>query len=148
MADGFLSGLARRLTSVAEDARDRAEEHGRDGYRRAERYGRDAYRDARHGGQETLGELRRLWSRIEDLVEDRVAPAAGDYARGAGHRALDYARTAGRYAAEYGPQARDAALVAADYLRGATRARPLVAIGIAIAATWLIASMMRSDRRR
>lgn len=148
MADGFLSGLVRRAGDWRDEAAERAEPRLRKGYRRA-----------RHEGGDALDELRRLWSQIEEVVERRVAPAAGrgarrageaasDYARSAGEAVSDYAGRAGRLAADYGPQARDAALHAADYLRGAARARPLLAIGIAVAATWVVAGMLRSDRRR
>ena len=148
MADGFLSGLARRVGDWREEAEDRAGPYAREGYRRA-----------RRGGSDAMGELRGLWGRIEELVERQVAPAASDYARSAGETASDYARTAGdtasryarragRAARDYAPQAREAAESAADYVRDATRARPLLAIGIAIAGTWLVATMLNSDRRR
>lgn len=147
MADGFLSGLARRASEWREDAEDRSEPYRREGWRRA-----------RRGGGDAMGELRRLWSRIEELVEDRLSSSTSDRARRAGETAADYARSAGdtashyarrarRLARDYGPQAREAAEYAATYLRDAARARPLVAIGIAIAATWLVASMLQSDRR-
>jgi hypothetical protein len=140
MADGFLSGLARRALDLREDVgrrgetlRDTAEEYGREGYRRARDYGEEGYRRARDAGGDARGELRRLWSQLEEVVERQVAP-----------RASDYARRAGGYARE----GREAAMDAADYLRDATRARPLLAIGIAVAATWLIASLVRGGGGR
>jgi ElaB/YqjD/DUF883 family membrane-anchored ribosome-binding protein len=137
MADGLLSGLRRRASELADDVGDRADAYGREGYRRA-----------RRGAGDTRGELRRLWSEIEDLVEDRVAPAAGRGARQAGEVVRETARSAGRYAADYAPRARDAAYDVADYLRGATQARPLLAIGLAIGATLLVAGMLTGSRRR
>ena len=121
MADGFLSGLARR----AYEARDAAEDYGRDAGRRA----RDAGGDAR-------GELRRLWSQMEDLVERNFGSSR------------DAVRTAGSYARDYAHEGREAAYDLADQLRSATRARPLVAIGIAVAATFVVTSLLSSGRRR
>lgn len=117
MAAGFLSGLGRS----ADIARDQAED-----------YGRRAAETLRDRGGDARGELRRLWSQLEDLVENRVTPAASDAARIAGSYASD---------------GREMALDLADQVRSAARARPLVAIGIAVAATWLIASMLGSRRR-
>lgn len=159
MADGFLSGLARRVGDWRDEAEDRAEPYLRDGRRRA-----------RRGGDDAVGELRHLWEQVEKIVERSVAPAARDTARSAGEAASDYAHQAGRAARHYGPravraaqdyapramraardyapQAREAAESAAAYVRDATRARPLLAIGLAIGATWLVASMLSGDRRR
>jgi ElaB/YqjD/DUF883 family membrane-anchored ribosome-binding protein len=148
MADGFLSGLARRVGDWRDEAEDRAEPYAR---------------RARRGGKDAMGELRGLWDRIEDLVERQVAPAASDYARSArdtaadyagsaGDKAYRYAQGAGRYARraarDYGPQAREAAENAAGYLRDVTRQRPLLAIGVAIAGTWLVATLLSGSRRR
>jgi hypothetical protein len=121
MADGFLSGLTRR----AYETRDSAED-----------YGRDAGRRAREGAADARGELRRLWSQMEDIVERNYAPAA------------DAARTAGSYARDYARDGRDYAYDVADQLRTATRAQPLVAIGIAVAATFIITSLLSSGKRR
>jgi ElaB/YqjD/DUF883 family membrane-anchored ribosome-binding protein len=146
---GLISALARRV----EDWREEAEDHGRDHARRAGRHleatrdeawrrggravsrlrhrGGERLSDLRHRGDDARDELRRLWSQIEELVENEVAP-----------RASGYGRTARRYAVE----GRERALEAADYLRDATRSRPLLAIGVAVAATWLVASLMRRSR--
>lgn len=121
MADGFLSGLARR----AFEARDAAEE-----------YGRDAGRRARDTGGDARGELRRLWSQMEDLVERNLGSPR------------EVARTAGSYARGYAHEGREAAHDLADQLRSATRARPFVAIGIAVAATFVVTSLLNSGRRR
>lgn len=118
MADGFLSGLARRL----DDARDRAEEYGHD---TADRL-RDRGKDAR-------GELRRLWSQLEDLVERNLGTTTSEAARSARHYARD---------------GRDMAYDLADQLRSATRSRPLVAIGIAVVATVIVTSLLSGGRRR
>lgn len=95
--------------------------------RRAEQYGRVAAERAGEHGDDARGELRRLWSRMEDIVERR-APTTSE--------AADYA---GRYARE----GREVAYDAADRLSSATRAQPLLVLGIAVAATWIIASLLR-----
>ncbi len=137
MADGFLSGLARR----AYEARDTAEEYGRDAGRRlrdtAEEYGGDARRRAREGGNDARGELRRLWSQMEDLVE-----------RNLGSSPSEAARTVGTYARDYADEGREMAYDLADLVRSAARARPFVAIGIAVAATLVITSLLNSSKRR
>jgi hypothetical protein len=117
MADGILSTLTRRADDWRGDAED---------------YGREAGRRLRRGSEDTRSELRRLWSQLEDVVDRQVAP-----------RASEYARTARAYAEE----GRDRASDAADYIRDAARARPLVAIGVAVAATWLVASLISRGRR-
>ena len=122
MADGFLSGLARR----AYDALDTAED-----------YGRDAGRRLREGGGDARGEPRRLWSQMEDLVE-----------RNLGASPSEAARTAGGYAREYAQDGRELAYDLADQLRSAARARPLVAIGIAVAATLVITSLLNTSGKR
>ena len=122
MADGFLSGLTRR----AYDARDTAEE-----------YGRDAGRRLREGSGDARGELRRLWSQMEDLVERNV-----------GSSPREVARTAGDYARDYARDGRDIAYDVAGQIRSATRDRPLVAIGIAVAATLIITSLLSSSGKR
>jgi hypothetical protein len=115
MADGYLS----RLRSHAEDARDTAEDYGRR---------RNTLHDR---GGDARGEVSRLWSDLEDLVERRIGPAA----TGAARSASGYAR-----------EGRDMALDVADHVRHATRSRPLMAIGIAVAATWFISSILHTKR--
>lgn len=121
MAEGFLSGLTRRVY----DARDTAED-----------YGRDAGRRAREGGDDARGELRRLWSQMEDVVE-----------RNLGTSPREAARTAGSYARDYARDGREIAYDMAGQIRTATRAQPLVAIGVAIAATLVITSLLSSKRK-
>jgi hypothetical protein len=122
MADGFLSGLARRVI----DVRDTAEE-----------YGRDTAGRLRHRGDDARGELRRLWSQLEDLVE-----------RNLGATPSDAAQSAARSARHYAQDGRDLAYDLADQVRAATRARPLLAIGIAVAATVIVTSLLSGGRRR
>ncbi len=137
MADGILSGLARRVY----EARDTAEEYGRDAGRRlrdtADEYGRDTGRRARDRGEDVRGELRRLWSQMEDVVE-----------RNLGSSPTEAARTVGSYARDYAEDGRDLAYDVADQIRAATRSRPFVAIGIAVAATFVITSLLSSGKRR
>jgi hypothetical protein len=123
MADGYLSSLR----SGARDARDTAEDYGR----RAAGSLRDSGDRLRDRGEDARGELSRLWADLEDLVERRIGPAASE---------------AGRSAGRYAQQGREVALDYAEQLRDVTRSRPLVAIGIAVAATWFISSMLRSKR--
>ncbi len=122
MADGFLSSLTRR----AYEARDTADD-----------YGRDAGRRLRESGGDARSELRRLWSQMEDLVE-----------RNLGTSPSEAARTAGSYARDYAQDGRELAYDVADQIRSAARARPLVAIGIAVAATLVITSLLSSSKRR
>ena len=137
MADGFLSGLARRVY----EARDTAEEYGRDAGRRlrdtADEYGRDAGRRTRDRGEDARGELRRLWSQMEDVVE-----------RNLGSSPREAARTVGSYARDYAEDGREMAYDVADQIRSAARARPFVAMGIAVAATLIITSLLSSGKRR
>jgi len=121
MADGFLSALGRRT----EEMRDRAED-----------YGRGTSRRLRHRRDDARGELRRLWSQLEDVVERQLAPRASDYAREARETARDYAR-----------EGRDRAMDAAVTLRDVARARPLLAIGVAVLATWVVANLVSRGRR-
>jgi ElaB/YqjD/DUF883 family membrane-anchored ribosome-binding protein len=123
MADGYLSSLR----SGAREARDTAEDYGR----RAGSGLRDTGDRLRERGDDARGELSRLWSQLEDLVERRIGPAASE---------------AGRSASRYAREGRDVAIDYAEQLRDVTRSRPLVAIGVAVAATWLITSMLRSRR--
>lgn len=121
MAEGFLSALSRR----AEEAREAAEG-----------YGHAAARRLRHRREDTRGDLRRLWSQLEELVERRIAPRASDYARHAGRAARDYAQ-----------EGREWALDAAHHLRGSRWARPLLAVSVAVAAAWLVTSLVSRRRR-
>jgi predicted phage gp36 major capsid-like protein len=124
MADSYFSSLR----SGARDVRDDAEDYGR----RAAGRLRDTGERLREKGDDARGELSRLWADLEDLVEKRLGPAASE---------------AGRSASRYAYQGRDMAIDYAQQLRDVTRSRPLVAIGVAVAATWLITSMLRSGRR-
>jgi ElaB/YqjD/DUF883 family membrane-anchored ribosome-binding protein len=133
MAEGILSALARRVYDVRDTAED---------------YGRSAERRLRGGGNETRGELRRLWSQLEDLVERNFGASPTEAARTAGDYARDSVRTASDYARDYARDGREAAYDLADQLRSATRARPFVAIGIAVVATVVITSLLSGSRRR
>ncbi len=128
MADGFLSGLTRRAYEARDAIRDTADDYG---------YGRDAGRQLRERGSDARSELRRLWSQMEDLVE-----------RNLGTSPSEAARTAGDYARDYARDGREIAYDVADQLRSAARARPFVAIGIAVAATLVITSLLSSSKRR
>jgi ElaB/YqjD/DUF883 family membrane-anchored ribosome-binding protein len=81
-----------------------------------------------HRADDARAELARLWSRIEDIVDRRLRPVAHDAARDA---------------RDYLDDGRDVALDAAWRVREAARAHPMMAIGIAVAATWLVTSLMR-----
>ncbi len=133
MADGFLSGLTRRAYEARDAIRDAADDYGRDG----RDYGRDAGRRLRETSGDARSELRRLWSQMEDLVE-----------RNLGASPTEAVRTAGSYARDYAQDGRDIAYDVADQIRSAARARPLVAIGIAVAATLVITSLLSSSKRR
>jgi ElaB/YqjD/DUF883 family membrane-anchored ribosome-binding protein len=117
MAEGMQVGLGR----IARELRDMTAWHGRGG-----------------SAADTRAELARLWSRIEDIVEHRLDSATQEVSRDA--RA---ALRSTRAQIEHG---RDAALDAAGQLRDATRAHPLVALGIAAAAAWAVASLIRARR--
>jgi ElaB/YqjD/DUF883 family membrane-anchored ribosome-binding protein len=93
-----------------------------------------AWRDRGSGAEDARAELARLWSRIEDIVEHRLEPAMED-ARGMAHDARAQLR-----------EGRDAALETAERLREATRAHPLLALGIAATAAFAIASLVRARR--
>src|SRR5215207_10694856 len=116
-----------------------AEDYGSDARRRirdtAEDYGDDARRRVREGGKDARGELRRLWSQMEDVVE-----------RNLGSSPSEAARAVGGYARDYANDGREIAYDVADQLRSATRSRPLVAIGIAVAATFVITSLLSSGK--
>jgi hypothetical protein len=118
-ARGFLADLGRR----SDAARDVAEDIGR--------RVTDELRTGR--GSDARAELARLWRQVEDLVENRAAPAASRAARSAEH---------------YLGEGREYAVEAAERLREAARARPLLAIGIAVAATFAIASLIGVGRGR
>jgi ElaB/YqjD/DUF883 family membrane-anchored ribosome-binding protein len=133
MADGFLSGLTRRAYEARDAIRDAADDYGRDG----RDYGRDAGRRLRETSGDARSELRRLWSQMEDLVE-----------RNLGASPTEAVRTAGSYARDYAQDGRELAYDVADQIRSAARARPLVAIGIAVAATLVITSLLSSSKRR
>ena len=133
MADGFLSGLTRRAYEARDAIRDAADDYGRDG----RDYGRDAGRRLRETSGDARSELRRLWSQMEDLVE-----------RNLGASPTEAVRTAGSYARDYAQDGRELAYDVADQIRSAARARPLVAIGIAVAATFVITSLLSSSKRR
>ena len=99
----------------------------------AEDYGRDAGRRLREGGGDARSELRRLWSQMEDIVERNFGSSPSEAARAAGDYARDYAR-----------DGREMAYDLADQVRSAARDRPLVAIGIAVVATLIITSLLSS----
>ena len=135
MADSYFSNLR----AGARDARDSAEDYGhraasglREARDTAEAYGRRAEGTLRDKGEDARGEVSRLWAELEDLVERRIGPAASE---------------AGRSASRYAHEGRDMAVDYAGQLRDVTRARPLVAIGVAVAATWFITSVLRSSKR-
>lgn len=99
------------------------------GLRRIARELRDS--TASHRGDDARAELARLWAQMEDIVDRRLRPAARD---------------ASRDARDYLEDGREVALDAAWRMREAARAHPLMAVGIAVAATWMVASLMRGRR--
>ncbi len=113
-----MSAALRQLRSRVEDLGETAQDTGRRAAGAASGY-------ADHASTR-LGEL---WSEIEALVSHR-APEVKDRARG-------YAHDAGDFAADM-----------TDQVIAATRQRPLAAIGIAVAATWLVTTLLHSARRR
>jgi ElaB/YqjD/DUF883 family membrane-anchored ribosome-binding protein len=117
MAEGMQASLGR----IARELRDMTAWHGRGS-----------------GSADARAELARLWSRIEDIVEHRLDSATREVSRDA--------RTALRGTRAQIEHGRDAALDAAERLRDATRAHPLVALGIVAAAAWAVASLMRARR--
>lgn len=108
---------------------DMAREAGSSGTRTASRLASEA----RAKGRDASSELSDLWSRIEDLFHNRVTPAAQDAASQAG---------------AYWRDSRDYAADATERLRESTRAHPLLAVGIAVAATWLVTSILHGRRSR
>lgn len=137
MADGFLSGLARRAYDARDAIRETADDYGRDARDYGRDYARDAGRMLREGSKDARGELRRLWSQMEDLIERNIGSSPREAARAAGDTVRDYAE-----------EGRDYAYELADQVRSATRARPLVAIGIAVAATLVITSLLSTASKR
>lgn len=111
---GFLAELGRRSRST----RHVAEDIGR-------RVGDEL--QERRRAEDARAELARLWRQVEALVEDRVAPAASRLSRSAG---------------DYAEEGRDMALEAAEWVRSAARARPLLAVGVAIVATLAVTSLL------
>jgi ElaB/YqjD/DUF883 family membrane-anchored ribosome-binding protein len=87
----------------------------------------------RRGSRRAGSELSHLWSQIERLFDRDVAPAA---------------RYAADQAEPYWREGRDMAADAAVRLRNAANARPLLAVGIAIAATYVVTSMLHGRRGR
>lgn len=94
-------------------------------------HGRHAAEDLRDRGEEAREELARLWAQIEDIVEHRLGPAARGASRDARH-----------YAHEGRVMARDMT----ERARNAAASHPLAAIGLAVAATWLVAAALRNRR--
>jgi hypothetical protein len=107
-----------------------------EGLRRIARELRDSA--GSHRAEDARAELARLWSQIEHIVERRLRPAARDAARDM----RDYSRDARHYLDD----GREVALDAAWRVREAARAHPLMAVGIAVATTWVVASLMRGRR--
>jgi hypothetical protein len=62
--------------------------------------------------------------------------------------AEEAARTVGGYAPRVRGDGRDLAYDVADQIRDATRSRPFVVIGLAVAATLIITSLISSGKRR
>lgn len=103
---------------------------------RARAYGEDAAGELRDRGGDARGELRRLYGRMEEILDRQVAPAASDAARVAGRYAERYAEVGAR-------EGRALAEDAADRLSSATRSQPLLMLGIAVGATFIVASLLR-----
>ncbi len=118
-----LLDMAREVGSSASSAGSRAASHAAS--RVAE--------EVQSRGRDASSELASLWSRIEELFNRNVTPTARDMA----DRAEPYWR-----------EGRDYAVDAAGRLRDAARARPLLAVGIAVAATWLVTTMLQGRRSR
>lgn len=94
-------------------------------------FGRSAGGELRERHDDARAELARLLQQIEDIVEHRLQPVA---------------REASRDAREVLDDGREVALDAAARLRDATRTHPFLAIGIAVAATWVVTSLLRGRR--
>jgi hypothetical protein len=105
----------------------------RDAYGAMEQASSRAANDAGPATRRVGWELSDLWSRMEELVRHEVRPRA---------------REAGRAARPHLEEGRDIASDAALQLRDAARARPLLAIGVAVVATYAITSMLQGSRRR
>jgi ElaB/YqjD/DUF883 family membrane-anchored ribosome-binding protein len=112
-----MSAALRQLRHRAEQYADAAQDTGRHAVSRAEGY-----------ADQASGRLGELWSEIEALV---------------GHRGPSVAQRARHYAHDAGEAASDLS----DQLVSLTRHRPLVVIGVAVAATWLVSSLLQSPRR-
>jgi ElaB/YqjD/DUF883 family membrane-anchored ribosome-binding protein len=113
-----MSAALRQLRTQVEDFGETAQDTGRRAAGAASGY-------ANHASTR-LGEL---WSEIEALVSHR-GPDMRERARG-------YAHDAGDFASDL-----------TDQVIAATRHRPLAAIGIAVAATWLVTTLLHAPRRR
>jgi ElaB/YqjD/DUF883 family membrane-anchored ribosome-binding protein len=113
-----MSAALRQLRSHAEDLYDTAQDRGR---RMAGK--------ASDQADDVVGRLRDMWSDIEDMVTSRGSSAA--------RQARGYARDTRDYAEDM-----------AEQVMEATRQRPLMALGIAVAATWVVFSLLHSSRRR
>jgi hypothetical protein len=118
----MVRGAIGELVDVIRDARGSAESSG---HRAAERAGRGSRRAGR--------ELSRIWTQVEDLFERNVGEPARDTAR----RAEPYWR-----------DTRHHARARARQLRGATQNHPVLAIGVAVAGTLLITSLLSSAATR
>jgi ElaB/YqjD/DUF883 family membrane-anchored ribosome-binding protein len=119
-------GAIAELMDLVRDARGTAESAGSHA---ADRVGRSGHR--------AKGELSKIWSQIEDLFDRNVTPTA----RGA-------ARHAARSAEPYLRDGRDYAAATASQLRNVTRSHPLLAIGVAIAGTLVVTSLLSSAASR
>ncbi len=126
------------LRDTAEEYGDRANAAAERTSDRTSRYTRYASRRMHGRRDDARSELARLWHQIEDLMEHRLRPAANDAGR--------YARAGARSAAHYAGEGRDIAMDAADRLRVVTRTHPLTTLGLAVAATWVIASLLNHRR--
>jgi ElaB/YqjD/DUF883 family membrane-anchored ribosome-binding protein len=112
-----MSAALHQLRHRAEHFTDAAEQTGRHAASRASDYADSA--------SSRLGEL---WGEIEALV-GRRHPSLRERARSYSHDAGDFASGL------------------SDQLVAVTRQRPLVAIGVAVTATWLVAMLVSSSRR-
>jgi len=104
-----------------------------DGLEKTLRRGAREVRDTadRRGG-EARQELSRLWDQLENTFDRHVAPATAEGAQQAMH---------------YAKEGRDVAYDLAGRLSDAARARPLLAIGLTVATTWLVTALLTPKRR-
>jgi len=93
---------------------------------------RDVRDTADRTGSDARRELSRLWDQLETTFDRHIAPATSEGAQQAVH---------------YAKEGRDVAYDLADRLSDAARARPLMAIGMTVAATWLVSALLRPRRR-